>query len=184
MYKILNMYWTIINTGLTGPPGAGKSTFIEAFGKMLTKSGQQVAVLAVDPSSSVSGGLCNNPCLGICVLRLFISTLYGSTIWYDNFTEYLVIWIIYYCFSFPSGLGTCVADKVWDFLKPFILLCICSPSWYNLRFLKYIQYCCVSVHRVGTIYGTFMSCIHQSTVGTVWEVWIAELKLQLLWYVT
>ncbi|PIK56523.1 putative methylmalonic aciduria type A-like, mitochondrial [Apostichopus japonicus] len=42
--------------GLTGPPGAGKSTFIEAFGKMLTKSGQQVAVLAVDPSSSVSGG--------------------------------------------------------------------------------------------------------------------------------
>ncbi|KAJ8028656.1 Methylmalonic aciduria type A protein, mitochondrial [Holothuria leucospilota] len=42
--------------GLTGPPGAGKSTFIETFGKMLTQSGYKVAVLAVDPSSSVSGG--------------------------------------------------------------------------------------------------------------------------------
>ncbi|XP_038055700.1 methylmalonic aciduria type A homolog, mitochondrial-like [Patiria miniata] len=42
--------------GLTGPPGAGKSTFIEAFGKQLTEAGHKVAVLAVDPSSSYSGG--------------------------------------------------------------------------------------------------------------------------------
>ncbi|KAI8507660.1 hypothetical protein Bbelb_150400, partial [Branchiostoma belcheri] len=42
--------------GLTGPPGAGKSTFIEAFGKFLTDSGHKVAVLAVDPSSSTTGG--------------------------------------------------------------------------------------------------------------------------------
>ncbi|KAI0210127.1 Methylmalonic aciduria type A protein, mitochondrial [Lamellibrachia satsuma] len=42
--------------GLTGPPGAGKSTFIESFGKMLTEAGHKVAVLAVDPSSSRSGG--------------------------------------------------------------------------------------------------------------------------------
>ncbi|XP_033631549.1 methylmalonic aciduria type A protein, mitochondrial-like [Asterias rubens] len=42
--------------GLTGPPGAGKSTFIEAFGKQLTEAGHKVAVLAVDPSSSFSGG--------------------------------------------------------------------------------------------------------------------------------
>ncbi|KAM4709409.1 methylmalonic aciduria type A protein, mitochondrial isoform 1-T3 [Discoglossus pictus] len=42
--------------GLSGPPGAGKSTFIEYFGKMLTNEGHKVAVLAVDPSSSTSGG--------------------------------------------------------------------------------------------------------------------------------
>lgn len=42
--------------GLSGPPGAGKSTFIEYFGKMLTDQGHKVAVLAVDPSSSTSGG--------------------------------------------------------------------------------------------------------------------------------
>ncbi|KAJ1216638.1 hypothetical protein NDU88_004239 [Pleurodeles waltl] len=42
--------------GLSGPPGAGKSTFIECFGKMLTKNGHKVSVLAVDPSSCTSGG--------------------------------------------------------------------------------------------------------------------------------
>ncbi|XP_009099601.2 methylmalonic aciduria type A protein, mitochondrial isoform X2 [Serinus canaria] len=42
--------------GLSGPPGAGKSTFIECFGKMLTERNHKVAVLAVDPSSSTSGG--------------------------------------------------------------------------------------------------------------------------------
>ncbi|XP_048456979.1 methylmalonic aciduria type A protein, mitochondrial [Rhincodon typus] len=42
--------------GLSGPPGAGKSTFIEKFGKMLTGKGHKVAVLAVDPSSRTSGG--------------------------------------------------------------------------------------------------------------------------------
>lgn len=42
--------------GVSGVPGAGKSTFIDAFGTMLTRQGQRVAVLAVDPTSSVSGG--------------------------------------------------------------------------------------------------------------------------------
>lgn len=42
--------------GLSGPPGAGKSTFIEVFGKFLTSRGHKVAVLAVDPSSSQTGG--------------------------------------------------------------------------------------------------------------------------------
>lgn len=42
--------------GLTGPPGAGKSTLIESFGKQLTAKGHKVAVLAVDPSSSKTGG--------------------------------------------------------------------------------------------------------------------------------
>lgn len=42
--------------GLSGPPGAGKSTFIEAFGKFLTERNHKVAVLAVDPSSSTTGG--------------------------------------------------------------------------------------------------------------------------------
>jgi LAO/AO transport system kinase len=42
--------------GITGVPGVGKSTFIETLGTNLTQAGQRVAVLAVDPSSSVSGG--------------------------------------------------------------------------------------------------------------------------------
>lgn len=42
--------------GITGVPGVGKSTFIEALGGHLTRQGHQVAVLAVDPSSSRSGG--------------------------------------------------------------------------------------------------------------------------------
>jgi LAO/AO transport system kinase len=42
--------------GITGVPGVGKSTFIEAFGMMLVERGHRVAVLAVDPSSSRSGG--------------------------------------------------------------------------------------------------------------------------------
>jgi len=42
--------------GLTGIPGAGKSTFIEAFGLRLIEQGHRVAVLAIDPSSAVTGG--------------------------------------------------------------------------------------------------------------------------------
>jgi LAO/AO transport system kinase len=45
-----------IRIGITGVPGVGKSTFIETFGKSLTKKGIKVAVLAIDPSSERSGG--------------------------------------------------------------------------------------------------------------------------------
>jgi LAO/AO transport system kinase len=45
-----------IRIGITGVPGVGKSTFIEAFGKHLTRLGKKVAVLAVDPSSTISHG--------------------------------------------------------------------------------------------------------------------------------
>lgn len=47
---------TALRIGLSGTPGVGKSTFIEAFGTMLTEQGLRVAVLAVDPSSTRSGG--------------------------------------------------------------------------------------------------------------------------------
>lgn len=42
--------------GITGVPGVGKSTFIEAFGSLLLQMGKRVAVLAIDPSSLSSGG--------------------------------------------------------------------------------------------------------------------------------
>ena len=45
-----------IRIGITGVPGVGKSTFIETFGKMLTKSGKKVAVLAIDPTSQTTKG--------------------------------------------------------------------------------------------------------------------------------
>lgn len=45
-----------LRVGLSGTPGVGKSTFIEAFGMMLCGQGLKVAVLAVDPSSARSGG--------------------------------------------------------------------------------------------------------------------------------
>jgi len=45
-----------IRIGITGAPGVGKSTFVEAFGSYLIQQGRKLAVLAVDPSSQVSGG--------------------------------------------------------------------------------------------------------------------------------
>jgi LAO/AO transport system kinase len=45
-----------IRIGITGVPGVGKSTFIESFGKQIVSSGKKLAVLAIDPSSGISGG--------------------------------------------------------------------------------------------------------------------------------
>lgn len=45
-----------IRIGITGVPGVGKSTFIEAFGKLLLELGKRVAVLAIDPSSQLTRG--------------------------------------------------------------------------------------------------------------------------------
>lgn len=45
-----------MRVGISGVPGVGKSTFIEAFGTYLTEQGHKVAVLAIDPSSSLSKG--------------------------------------------------------------------------------------------------------------------------------
>jgi LAO/AO transport system kinase len=45
-----------IRIGITGVPGVGKSTFIDAFGTYLCEQGKKVAVLAVDPSSTISKG--------------------------------------------------------------------------------------------------------------------------------
>ena len=61
-----------VRIGITGVPGAGKSTFIEAIGDMVTSLHHKLAVLAIDPSSERSGGsilgdktrmesICNNP---------------------------------------------------------------------------------------------------------------------------
>ena len=45
-----------VRIGITGVPGAGKSTFIENFGKLIIQQGKKVAVLAIDPSSSLNKG--------------------------------------------------------------------------------------------------------------------------------
>ncbi|HIT18725.1 MAG TPA: methylmalonyl Co-A mutase-associated GTPase MeaB [Candidatus Fimivivens faecavium] len=54
--KILPYTGKAVRVGITGVPGAGKSTFIEALGNLLCDRGKKIAVLAVDPSSHVSGG--------------------------------------------------------------------------------------------------------------------------------
>lgn len=56
LQELLPLTGKSIRIGITGVPGAGKSTFIEAFGKYLCEQGYKVAVLAIDPSSSISGG--------------------------------------------------------------------------------------------------------------------------------
>lgn len=56
MQRILPHSGGAMRVGLTGVPGAGKSTFIEALGMSLCEQGNKVAVLAVDPSSSIHGG--------------------------------------------------------------------------------------------------------------------------------
>ena len=45
-----------VRVGISGVPGAGKSTFIDAMGRRLVDRGHKVAVLAVDPSSTRTGG--------------------------------------------------------------------------------------------------------------------------------
>jgi len=45
-----------IRIGISGPPGVGKSTFIEAIGHSVLESDERLAILAIDPSSSISGG--------------------------------------------------------------------------------------------------------------------------------
>src|SRR6202012_1540671 len=54
--ELLSHAGKAVRLGISGAPGAGKSTFIEAFGTYLTGQGHKVAVLAVDPSSRRSGG--------------------------------------------------------------------------------------------------------------------------------
>jgi LAO/AO transport system kinase len=56
MQEILPHSGGSLRVGMTGTPGSGKSTFIEAMGLYLCGMGKKVAVLAVDPSSSVNGG--------------------------------------------------------------------------------------------------------------------------------
>lgn len=54
--KLLPHSGNSIRIGITGVPGAGKSTFIETFGTWLIEQGHKVAVLAIDPSSTISKG--------------------------------------------------------------------------------------------------------------------------------
>jgi LAO/AO transport system kinase len=54
--KCLPFSGNSIRIGITGIPGAGKSTFIETLGKLVTSQGRKLAVLAVDPSSQLSKG--------------------------------------------------------------------------------------------------------------------------------
>lgn len=54
--KLLPHTGNAVRLGITGVPGAGKSTFIESFGSLLSELGHRVAVLAIDPSSARSGG--------------------------------------------------------------------------------------------------------------------------------
>jgi len=56
LLKLLPHTGKSLRIGVSGLPGAGKSTFIDAFGTMLTAQGHKVAVLAVDPTSSRTGG--------------------------------------------------------------------------------------------------------------------------------
>lgn len=54
--KIIPFAGKSIRVGITGVPGAGKSTFIENFGRLAISHGKKVAVLAIDPSSSLNKG--------------------------------------------------------------------------------------------------------------------------------
>jgi LAO/AO transport system kinase len=56
LHAVLPRTGGALRVGVTGVPGAGKSTFIEALGKRLTAVGRKVAVTAVDPTSQLSGG--------------------------------------------------------------------------------------------------------------------------------
>ena len=54
--SLLNNPGKSIRIGFSGPPGVGKSTFIESFGTYLVKQGYRLGILAIDPSSNFTGG--------------------------------------------------------------------------------------------------------------------------------
>jgi len=54
--RIMPFTGNSVRVGITGVPGAGKSTFIENFGRLALSAGKKVAVLAIDPSSSINKG--------------------------------------------------------------------------------------------------------------------------------
>ncbi len=54
--RLLEHTGTALRVGISGVPGVGKSTFIERLGSKLVAAGRRVAVLAIDPSSTISGG--------------------------------------------------------------------------------------------------------------------------------
>lgn len=54
--EIISFSGKSVRIGITGVPGAGKSTFIESFGKLAISKGKKVAVLAIDPSSTLNKG--------------------------------------------------------------------------------------------------------------------------------
>ena len=54
--ELLQSTGKAVRVGITGVPGVGKSTTIDALGSMLTREGHKIAVLAVDPSSRRTGG--------------------------------------------------------------------------------------------------------------------------------
>ncbi len=56
MQELLPRTGQAVRVGITGVPGVGKSTTIDALGSLLTERGHKVAVLAVDPSSARTGG--------------------------------------------------------------------------------------------------------------------------------
>jgi len=56
LQSVMSETGNAVRIGISGVPGVGKSTFIEAFGTMLCDAGHRVAVLAVDPSSARTGG--------------------------------------------------------------------------------------------------------------------------------
>lgn len=70
-----------IVVGVSGPPGAGKSTLLEALGSHVTSLDEHIAVLAVDPSSPVTGGSCTDHCCGHFYgtsYQEFLCTVLGS----------------------------------------------------------------------------------------------------------
>lgn len=56
LQAVLSRTGRSLRLGISGAPGAGKSTFIEAFGHHVIRAGHKIAVLAIDPSSTLSGG--------------------------------------------------------------------------------------------------------------------------------
>lgn len=56
IHKIIDKTGKAKRIGISGTPGVGKSTFIESFGKYLTSQGLKIAVLAIDPTSQITGG--------------------------------------------------------------------------------------------------------------------------------
>jgi len=132
-----------VRVGITGAPGVGKSTTIDALGTMLTKEGCKVAVLAVDPSSRRTGGallgdrarIATDPAdRGVFVRSMAARDRLGGLS--DQTVAAMVLMRAIYDLVLVESVGIGQSEADISFVADTVLLCVQPGSGDSLQFMK------------------------------------------------